>query len=118
LFSLMARNLARWADQSSNITVLFSAGLAAAGRRVIAQTTMLLSLLLVLSSLTAFAHTPDPCEIVLTGSSDQLAHTYFANYAANFEDGLAVRGFMGAAIPNTPANVEIAMDYGLLWWGM
>lgn len=58
------------------------------------------------------------CDLLLSGSDDQVARLFFANYALNYDDGLGVRGFMGPAIPNTPANVELAMENGLLWWGM
>ena len=58
------------------------------------------------------------CEILLAGSDDQVARAFFGNYVAHYEDGLGVRGFMGGAIPNSPANSELAMDYGLIWWGM
>ena len=58
------------------------------------------------------------CEFILSGSDDQVARTFFANYVTHYEDGLGVRGFLGGAIPNTPGNSELAMEYGLIWWGM
>ncbi len=58
------------------------------------------------------------CEVILSGSDEQVARTFFANYVTNYQDGLGVRGFLGGAIPNTPANLELAMEYGLIWWGM
>lgn len=54
---------------------------------------------------------------LLAGSKAQLADQVFANWVANYEDGLANRGFMGNAIPNTPETSEIAMKHGLIWWG-
>jgi len=59
-----------------------------------------------------------PCEFLLSGSEEQVQRAFFQNYVANFADGLGVRGFMGSAIPNTPQTVELAMEYGLIWWGM
>ncbi|CAN5585851.1 hypothetical protein BH10BDE1_BH10BDE1_32330 [soil metagenome] len=54
---------------------------------------------------------------LLAGSKAQLAEQVFANWVDNYEDGLANRGFMGNAIPNTPETSEIAMKHGLIWWG-
>lgn len=70
-------------------------------------------------ALPAFADPPiSSCEGYLSGSEEQVYHAFFENYARNYEDGLGVRGFFGSAVPNTPYTVELAMEYGLTWWGM
>ncbi len=40
-----------------------------------------------------------------------------AQYAAEWEDGLAMRGYMGNAVPPSPENLELGMKYGLTYWG-
>jgi len=58
------------------------------------------------------------CEAALAGSQETLYRQYFSNWEQNYEDGLLTRGYMGNAIPNTPLSNEIALEYGIMWWGM
>lgn len=74
--------------------------------------------LLVLISVPAFAAS-DACEkLILSGADEEVARERFANFVENYEDGLGVRGYMGGGIPNTAANIDLALEYGLIWWGM
>lgn len=62
--------------------------------------------------------TADSCERILAGSDEALYRFIFGNYVRHYEDGLGVRGYMGGAVPNTPYTLELALEYGLIWWGM
>lgn len=42
----------------------------------------------------------------------------FSNYEKNQKDGIGGRGFMGAGMPNTPENAEVALKYGMVYWGL
>ncbi|MGE4131085.1 MAG: hypothetical protein AB7F86_05570 [Bdellovibrionales bacterium] len=76
-----------------------------------------LLVVLLLPSLSS-AHNTTECQVALSGSLDQIAEERFANWEKNYQDGLGVRGFLGDGIPNTPVTNEIAMRYGLNWWGL
>ena len=58
------------------------------------------------------------CETVLFGSQEALYHQVFSSWAQNYQDGIATRGYMGNAIANTPLSNRIALEYGILFWGI
>lgn len=61
----------------------------------------------------------DSCEVLMAGSEEQVYRALFQNYVDNWEDGLGqYRGFMGSAVPQTPMTKVLALEYGLIWWGM
>lgn len=65
-----------------------------------------------------FAEEIDPCGVLLSGSKDQVYRAFFQSYQDNYNDGLAQRGFLGSAVPKTPQTDLMALEYGIIWWGM
>lgn len=67
---------------------------------------------------TVFAEEVDPCAVLLSGSKDQVYRAFFKSYQENYSDGLAQRGFLGSAVPKTPQTDLMALEHGIIWWGM
>ncbi len=78
----------------------------------------LLITLTLVAAVPAISQEFDPCDVLLSGSQEQVYHAFFQSYQRNYTDGLGERGFMGSAIPKTPQTDLIALEYGLVWWGM